>query len=294
MDQFAPVLQRLRTVKRMIIGLALVCVGLGIGGCNVFDGIAPSPDSVDALVSDAETALATGNAARAVRLFERAFEKDSTDVRVRVGLGNALYADREIDVFTLRRATEHFVESGKTAETSGVGKSAREQARCTDGAQPASDGYEAVSLDAAPIQDLTEHASIIDRVHGLVVSGVLENPERGFASVEPRVRRIAFLVGSLTAVAHGVVAVDGVFGTTESTLFLDSEFASGPALVACASNSRALSQLHGALCRLRDGAQRGGLWLQARNEGEDEAQSSVLTERLQMLDDVIRARIDCS
>ncbi len=295
MDQLAPVLRMLRNGKRTIIGLTLVSLALVMGGCNVFEGIAPTADSVDALVDDAETALATGNAARAVRLFERAFAKDSTDVRVRVGLGNALYADHGIDVFTLRRASEHFVESAKASETSGAGHFAQEQAVCTDEARPAaSDRYEAVSLGGAPIQELTEHASVIERVRRLVVTGVLENADSGFASAEPRVRRTGFLVGSVTAVARGVINVDSVFGATEGTLFLDSESSSGQALVACGSTTADLSQLHNALCRLGDAAQQGGQWLQARIQVADEAQSSVLTERLQTLDDVIRARIDCS
>lgn len=295
MDRRAPVLRLLRGSCRASIGIFVVSVAVVLGGCNVFEGFAPTPTTVDALVNDAEAALASGNAARAVELYERAFEKDSTDVRVRVGLGNALYADRGLDVFTLRRAAEHLVDSGEaSAAPAGRHVDSRE-AVCTDGLRPSnSRRYDAVASDAAPIRELTEHASVIERVYRLVVNGILGNADRGFASAAPGVRRTGFLVGTVTVVAYGVVEVDRVLRRTEGTLFVDSEFESGAALVACASSKADRSRNHRALCRLGDAARRGEHWLQARTEGADEAKSSVLSERVRTLDDVIRARINCS
>ena len=295
MDRFAPVLHVPKPPRRAVVGVALLSAALVVAGCNVFGGIVPTPDTVDALVDDAETALTAGNTARAVRLYERAFEKDSTDVRVRVGLGNALYADRGLDVFALRRAAEHFVESAADPGASAAGQGAPASTVCTEGARPAaSERYDVVSLDAESIRGLTEHASLVERVHRLVVAGVLEKTASGFASAEPDIRRTGFLVGSVTAAARRVVDVHRVFEAKGGTLFLDAESPSGRALIACGSTEADVRRQHGALCRLGDAARQGRQWLQARSQTDGEAQGSILTERLGALDDAIRARIDCS
>lgn len=277
-----------------MVGMGLLGVALVLGGCNVFGGLVPSPDSVDALADDAETALDRGNTARAVRLFERAFEQDSSNVRVRVGLGSALYADRGLDVFALRRAVQHLVESAGGSGSSGTGR-AGDQTACTDAIRPASSGrYDAVPLDTAPIQEWVGHASVIERVRRLVVAGALGDAESGFSSAAPRVRRKGFVVGSVTAVADGVVAVAQTAAQAGGRLFLDAGSAPERALIACASTEADLRILHGALCRLGDAARQGEQWLRARDPTSDEPQSAVLTGRLRTLDDALRARIDCS
>jgi hypothetical protein len=136
---------------------------------------------------------------------------------------------------------------------------------------------------------------VIKRVRRLVVAGALEDADSGFPSAAPRVRRKGFVVGSVTAVAEGIVDTDRMAEQTGGTLFLDAESAPGRALIACASTEADLRHLHGALCRLGDAARQGEQWLRARNPTtSDEAQSAVLTGRLRTLDDAIRARIDCS
>ena len=292
MDPFVSAHRIPRTLGRSIGGLVLL--GVVLSGCNIFDGLVPSPDTVDALVEDARTALTAGHTTRAVRLYERAFEKDSTDVRVRVGLGNALYADRGLDVFALRRAAEHLTGAREPPGATAVAGGARTATTCTDGARPASSTrYGAVPLGADPIQELTGHAPVVERVRRLVVAGALENRTRGFASAAPRLRRIGLLVGSVTTVARQVGKADRMFGEVPGTLFFDPESAPDGALVACAPTGVDLRRVHGALCRLGEAARQGAQWLRERTQSTD-AQSSVLGERLRTLDDVIRARIDCS
>jgi len=289
------VLRVLETPPRTLLGVTLFGLTLVLGGCNVFGDIAPTPATVDALVSDAESALATGNAARAVRLFERAYERDSTDVRVRIGLGNSLYADRGVDVFTLRRAAEHLV--GASADSAAAARaSVQEEAVCTAGERPdvGSESYDTVPLDAAPLQRVTEHASVVERVWRLVVSGVLQRQPDAFASAEPAVRRKGLLVGAVTAVTQQAIDVRSVFRDTGSALFLDRSVPSGRALVACASTEEDLTQNHRALCRLGAAAQQGRQWLQARTGTTEEDRGAVLSDRLRTLDDAVRARIDCS
>jgi hypothetical protein len=269
---------------------------LALGGCNVYEGIAPTPKTVDALVSDAETALATGDTGRAVRLFERAFEADSTDIRVRVGLGNALYADRGLDVFALQRAAEHLV--GASADSAGsTGKRApKSRSVCTDGAPPdsVSARYDAVPLNAAALRRVSDRASVVERVRRLVVAGVLRRQSEAFTAADPAVRRKGLLVGTVTVVARAAIDVRSVLRSTDSALFLDRSSAAGPALVSCASTEDALAQNHGAVCRLGAAAQQGRQWLQARAESTEDDRDAVLSRRLQALVEATRDRIDCS
>ena len=70
MNNAAPALRMLLARYGCAIGGTLLIVGLLVGGCNVFDGLSPNPNGVDALVADAQTALAAGNASPAGRLPE--------------------------------------------------------------------------------------------------------------------------------------------------------------------------------------------------------------------------------
>jgi hypothetical protein len=274
----------------------LLIAGLLVGACNVFDVSSPEPNTVDALLADAQTALAADEASRAVRLLERAFDKDSTDVRVRVELGNALYADRGLDVFTLRAAAEHLVELSKSSKAPSTARSVRENTVCTDGARPemSADRYDSIPLDADPVRPLVEHASTVERVRRLVVGGVLERRAEALASARARYRRKGLLVGAVTGVATGVVGVHAAFDTTDGSLYLDREFEPDRALVACAGTDDALGRRHDALCALDAAARRGVQWLQDRNRSAAEDRGSVLIDRLQDLAAAASARIDCS
>ena len=296
MSRRLPVRRVRRLWNRSVLGVALVGLMLAMGGCNVYEGIAPTPKTVDALVSDAETALATGDAGRAVRLFERAYEVDSTDIRVRVGLGNALYADRGIDVFALQRVAEHLVgASGDSAGTTGKW-SPKSRGVCTDGAHPdtASARYDAVPLDATSIRRVTERAPVVERVWRLVVVGVLQRQSEAFTATDPAVRRKGLLVGAVTVVARAAIDVRSVLRSTDSALFLDRSSVEGPALVSCASTEDVLAQNHGAVCRLGAAAQQGRQWLQARAESTEDDRGAVLSRQLQTLVEATRDRIDCS
>lgn len=277
-------------------GLVLLVGGLLLGGCNAFDVSSFQPDTVDALVADANAALTNGNASRAVQLLERAFDKDSTDVRVRVELGNALYAKHGLDVFALRTAAEHLVELSGSSEGSAADRSVRDESVCTDGARPGTvpERYESIPLDADPLRRLVDRTSVVERVQGLVVEGVLERRPEAFASARPNVRRKGLLVGAVTAVAEEVIDVHAVFDTTGSSLYLDREAEPHRALVACAETDGLLAQTHDALCALGTAARRGVQWLQDRTPSSEEDQDSVLTERLQTLADAADARVDCS
>lgn len=267
-----------------------------MGGCNVFDASPPEPNTVDALLDDAQTALAADEASRAVRLLERAFDKDSTDVRVRVELGNALYADRGLDIFTLRAAAEHLVELSKSPEPPSTARSFRKATVCTGGARPemSADRYDSVPLDADPVRSLVEDASAVERVRRLVVEGVLERRAEALASARARYRQKGLLVGAVTVVATEIVGVHAAFDTSDSSLYLDRGFEPDRALVACAATEGSLSQRHDALCGLDAAARRGMQWLQDRNRSSEADQGSVLIDRLQDLSAAASARINCS
>lgn len=276
--------------------LVLLAAGLLVGACNVFDVSTSEPDTVDALLADAQTALAAGDASRAVRLLERAFDKDSTDIHVRVELGNALYAERGLDVFTLRAAAEHLVEGSRSSGAPSAAQSSRKENICTDGARPkmSSDRYDSVPLYADPLRPLVEHASTVERVLRLVVKGVLERRAEALSSARPRYRQKGLLLGAVTVVATEVIDVHAAFDTTGSSLYLDREADPHRALIACAETEGALGRRHDALCALDTAARRGTQWLRDRTRSSEEGQDPVLAERLQDLADAASARIDCS
>lgn len=278
------------------LGCVVLCVGLLVGGCNVFDGTAPGPDTLDELLTDARTALAEGNSAQAVELLERAFEKDSTDVRVRIELGNALYSERGLDVFVLRAAADHLVEPSDSSASSTGRASTDNTDVCTDGARPASaaERYVRIPMGADSLRRLAERTSVVERVRGLVVEGVFNRRSEAFAKANVSMRRTGFLVGAVTKVAAAVVGVRKNVVATESTLFLDREAHPHRALVACAGGEDTLARNHDALCALSDATQSSVQWLQARNRlSERGDEGAVLIDPLQDLADAARLRTGC-
>lgn len=274
-----------------------LCVGLVVGGCNVFDGAPPGPNTIDELLTDARTALAEGNPAQAVQLLERAFEKDSTDVRVRIELGNALYSERGLDVFTLRAAVAHFVETSDTSASSTVGGSIDSTGVCTDGDRPdpATERYARIPMGAEPLRRLAERTTVVGRVRGLVVEGVFNRRSEAFANAGVSVRRKGYLVGAVTEVVRRAVGVREDVVATESALFLDREAQPHRALVACAEEADTLARNHNALCALSDAAQSSVQWLRARRRLSDRAEEgSVLIDPLQDLAAAARLRTGCS
>lgn len=282
---------------RAPVWLILLIGGLVSAGCNIFDVSTAGPKTLDALVADAQTALAAGNASRAAHLLERAFEKDSMDVRVRIELGNALYRERGLDIFALREAAEHLVASSDPSSASSAAHSSRGAEVCTDGTQPntASGRYAHIPMDAGPLQRLADRASVVERVRDLVVRGVLDRRSRFFSAASVRLRRKGLLVAAVTGVADEVVAIHKIFGRPERTLFLDRGAGSERVLVSCAENEDTLARTHDALCALSDATGRGIQWLQARRRlsGEGEV-DDVFIERLRDVADAARARTDCS
>lgn len=279
------------------VWLVLLIGGLLSPGCNIFTVFPSEPNTVDALVTDARTALAAGNSSRAIQLLERAFEKDSTDVRVRVELGNALYGEHKLDVFTLRAAAEHLLASSDSSSGLSASRPSRGVEVCTDGAQPdsASERYKHVSTDATPIQRLADRASVVQRVRDLVVRGVLDRRAALFSTASVRVRRKGLLVAAITVMVHEIIKLQRVFRLPERTLFLDREGQPEWALVACAESQDTLTRNREALCTLSDGTSRAIQWLQARNrlsDGNDD--KDVFIGGLEDVADAANARTDCS
>jgi hypothetical protein len=263
--------------------------------------VAPEPNTVEALLADAQTAMARGDASRAVRLLEEAFDKDSTDVRVRMELGNALYAERGLDLFLLRSAAEHLAgTSGSSSPAVGArsspGAPSSRASVCTDAAQPESDAerYDPVPNEAEPLRQLGERTAVVDRVRRLVVAGVLERRPEALSSAPSSYRQKGLLLGAVTAVAADVIDVHVAIDSTGGSLYLDRGASPHRALVACADTGTALDRVHDALCALETAARRAVEWLQARTPAPESSQDAVLIERLQDLAYAAGARIDCS
>lgn len=271
-------------------------IGLLVGGCNAFDGSPPKPNTIEDLVADAQMALTAGNSVRAVELLEQAYAKDSTNVRVRIELGNALYSDRGFDVLALRAAAETLVPGADSTNSSALSQGKAREKVCTRGAEPDPDAdrYRRVRMDAAPLRRMADRASVVERVRGLVVEGVFERRSAKLDAASVSVRRKGLLVGAVTVITSQMLAAREKIGAPRSRLFFDREGQPPRAFVACAESETALAQNHDVLCALSDVTARGVQWLQTRNRlaGRDEA--SVLINRLETIVDAGRARTDCS
>lgn len=271
-------------------------VGLLIGGCNVFDGLTAGPNTVDELLTDARTALAGGNPARAVQLLEQAFEKDSSDVRVRIELGNALYSERGLDVFVLRAAVDHLVapSDSSTSSTAGAASSGMDVCTAGDRPDPATERYVRIPMEAVPFRRLSERTAVVERVRRLVVEGVFSRRSESLEEAGVSVRRKGFLVGAITKAVTGVIGVRENFIDQESTLLLDREAQPHRALVACARGEDVLARSQAALCTLSDATQSSIQWLQARNRlSESGAEGAVLIAPMRDLVDAARLRTGC-
>lgn len=245
------------------LGRLLLMVVL-VSGCNVLDGRAPAPKSVDALLADARTALRADHPSRAVRVLERALQKDTTDVRVRVELGAALYAERGLDVFMVRAAMDHLVQDDSTSSPS---PQASRRVVCTDGAQPsaAPGRYSSVAIAGDPLRALVRREAVVERVRRLVVAGVLERRATAFSGARSSLRRKGRLIGATTVAVRALLHLSERVRAAGGTLFRDREAGSIPALVACAETATALASCRGALCALGRALRRGHEWLRTRD-----------------------------
>lgn len=280
-----------------LLCIGLVGVGVLVGGCNVFDISRADPDTVNALLDDARSALTAGNHARAVRLLEQAFDRDSTDIRVRIELANALLVDHGFDVFSLRTVAEHL---GGSADSSGVSKKyfsqfGRNESVCTGGVEPRAspDRYEEIPVQADPIQDWVAQAALVDRVRRLVVTGALDRVS-AFEDARLELRRKGLLVGAVAVVASDVIDVYDAFQSTESTLYLDRGAPSGNALLPCAETEAALEHTREALCEFSAAGHRAGEWLRERARLSGSDQESVLVGPLSAVVEATSVHLSCS
>lgn len=279
------------------------CVLLLIGGvfvaagCNVFEGMSPSPTTVSGLLAEGRSALAEGEASRAVRLLERAYERDSTHIGVRVELGNALYADRGIDVFTVRAVLRHLGRDSisATGARSSLDTAAREATVCTDGAQPrGGDGrYVPVPLDHESLRPLREHGATIERVRSLVVDGVLHERAVAFSDAAMRVREKGRLIGALTLLMSEIIRLQEKLTAVGGSLYRERR-PSSPALVACAPTEDRLEEVRQALCQLGGAGEQAVEWLARRHALLGRGQNSVLIAPIETFIETVNGRAKCT
>lgn len=278
------------------MGMVLLCGGMILGGCNVFEGAAPEPETVDALLADARSALTAGKESRAVRLLEQAFEKDSTDIRVRVELANALYAEQGLDVFALRAAVEHLSGPSDSSSTSGALSRTGEQNQriCTNDAQPdsAEGRYASIPTNADVIRRWVGHGDLVERVRGLVVTGGLQRTS-AFASTDASIRRKGLLLGAVSVVGTSVIQVHEVFEPSGTALYRDRRGAS-PAFVACAGSEATLESANDVLCELAGTAGQATEWLRERGRLSGGGEEASLVGQLESVEEGAGARMPCS
>lgn len=275
----------------MRVAFVLLVFGLAGLGCNVFDGLGPSPTSVEELLADARVAMTNGNPQRAVELLETAYETDSTNVAVRIELANALYAAPDVDLFTVRSAVEHL--NGKGAEVP-TGDSDAEV--CTEGASsPRSPGrFLAISVeDHDGLQVLWAERDRIKRVSRLVVDGVLRRRAEAFAEAPVEVRSKGFLLAALTRLSRRLLGVRDALQATESALYMDQESDPPGALVACSPTTEDRDRVERSLCRHEEGVSQAASWLKRRNELFSSEQTSLLLDLLGTHREALRTQAAC-
>jgi len=273
-----------------VAGVVSLLLAGGAIGCNVMDGLGPSPTGVDALLADARTALANGHPQRAVRLLETAHETDSTNVEVRVALSNALYAAQDLDVFTLRSAVERLNGKGTAP-----GPESSRKRICPEGVSPgrSPQRFRSVALGGdEALRRFANHQELLHRVFRLFVDGVLARRPGAFATLSPEMQAKGYLLAVLTGMGRHLGRVRAAVLETKTTLYLDTE-AARSILVACSPTPAARTLVSEALCRLQDETQRALVWLQARNDQVGSDQTGLLIEKLRRHAEILRGRSSC-
>lgn len=256
---------------------AFLLLSSGLLGCNVFDDVQPEPSDVEDLLADARVAMTKTNHQRAVRLLEKAFEKDSTHVEVRIELVNALYAAHGVDVFTVRSAVEH-VNGGvpsNSVDTDGD--------VCSEKVDPgrSPERFRVVSFEEEALRTLLGQWERMQRASHLLVEGVLQQRAGAFGRQPPDVRMKGYLLAALTQVSLRVIALEQVVRDATGTLYVDADAQPSRAFVACASTEEMLSRMEQSLCQLKDEAVRAVAWLQARNEVVGSERTTLLIDLLE-------------
>lgn len=262
-----------------------------VAGCNVYDDVGPSASSVEGLLADARVALTNENPKRAVRLLERAHEKDSTDVEVRIELANALYAVHALDVFAVRAAAKQLNGEEPVSDADLMGQNA-----CSNGVAPSRspDRFLTVSFDdESPLGIVAARAPQLRRVAGLLVAGVLNRRPDAFAETPPTVQAKGYLLAALTRTSRRLLDVRTAVLETESELYVDTETTS-PSMVVCSPSSETRARVERALCRLRSGMQRALTWLHTRNEHVHSDQTGLLIDTLTRQVEALRGRLSCT
>ena len=274
-----------------LLGVIAMSVLLGTGalGCNAYDGLGPSATHVDDLLADAQTALTTGHPRRAVQLLETAYQKDSTNVEVRVELTNALYASQNIEVFTLRAALRRLSEGQKA-----TGAETTEGTICTAGIAPAG-SLERLGRgrleEAEAFLRLVEHREHLRRGSRLLVDGVLSRRRESFVALPADMQAKGYLLAALTRMGQRLLNVRTAVLRTESTLYLDTD--DPLALVVCSSTETARDRVERSLCRLQGGTQQALFWLRLRNDRTHSEQTGLLIDALTRQAKVLRGRLSC-
>ena len=275
----------------VLLGLLLIFGGIGLG-CNVFDGLQSNPRGVEALLGDADVAMNKGEPQRAVQLLERAFEKDSTHVGIRVELVNALYAARGVDLVSVRAAIEQV--NGTDATKEAVDGA---DANCSGAEEPSNNP---ASLSPVPIHDetalgqLATHADLFRRASQLLVDGVLRRRADALGAIPTSRRLKAYLLASLTRMGERLWAVREVLQETEGTLYAAGGGASQTsAIVACGDTRGAREEVESALCRLKEGTGQAVSWLRTRNALASSEQASLLISLLASHGAALRTGPNC-
>ena len=216
------------------IGCAALVVLLS-SGCNVFDGLNSDPGTdTEALIQDAQAALADGRTGEAVDLMERAYEEAPEQTAVRLELANALLEHHDLDLLTMYAVSTFLTGSDDEDDAEQSASPASSSSACTPGAPEAADEPLAFrTADAfAPID---RRPDVVRRAHGLV------------DDIQPEENRTARIVGAATAMKGALQfynethRLNGTLARTESN-----------GLRICTNSSATLQQLIPRVCEAAD------------------------------------------
>ena len=150
---------------RPLQGLLLALLLLPLAACDETGNLGETED-VEIAVQDAIIARQSGDYDKAVQILERAYERDTTNAKVRVELATTLLERDDIDLLDVDRIAQ-FISEGVGAEGR-VETAARSGAACVYAGDPGAESFELTSIEG--FTDLVAEVASIDRANDLLAT----------------------------------------------------------------------------------------------------------------------------
>ncbi len=171
------------------------CLVLLLAGCNAFEALAPESTQPEALLADAQIALASGRPGEAVDLLRQAMEQTPDNPVIRTKLSTALLAQRGVNVLDFMRMADLINDDAASEGHTASLRPTAAQGVCTFPASHAQERFDPTALEEfeqieASTEVFLEITQLLDDVLGSASSSVELQAavdylrERGMSRVE--------------------------------------------------------------------------------------------------------------